>query len=317
MLRIFYKKLRCSLHKKIYYPASVHILLRISEFHTINIRWKQSHAAIHRKKQNIEKQKRLKEERSSNICNPVIGLPTEFTGSILYPYHFFSSEPISGINQANFFFSDTELNEILKLSKEGNLRRVGLSSSVISKSHLEELKKKLSEYVDIDQNTENIEAFLETLSKNGKIQEFFDLEKEKNDESTIVKLVSICKAQKIFKQEKKKEDVMRRLMDLKNSNSKAIQLLNISMAIQKFKQHELDTGSPEVQAAVFTARIHYINFHLSFHHKDKNSLRSLRHLVHKRQAILKYLRRKDQDRYFSCIKRLGLTDNAVLNEITI
>ncbi|EMR10661.1 ribosomal protein S15 [Pneumocystis murina B123] len=317
MITVFFKKCRSSLYKKTYYSALIYILLRISEFHSINIRWKQSHTAIHRKKQNIEKQKRLKEERSSKICSSTIGFPTEFTRSILYPHHFFSSEAISGINQANFFFSDTELNKLFKLSKEASLRRVGLSSSVINKSCLEELKKKASEYIEIDENTENIEALLEILSKNGKIKEFFDLEKEKNEESIIVKLVSICKTQKIFEQEKKKEDVMRRLMDLKNSNSKAIQLLNITMAIQKFRQHELDTGSPEVQAAVFTVRIHYINFHLSFHYKDKNSLKSLRHLVHKRQAILKYLRRKDYDRYFSCIKKLGLTDNAVLNEITI
>ncbi|KTW25669.1 ribosomal protein S15 [Pneumocystis carinii B80] len=316
MLRIFYKKSQYFLCKKTNYEAFIYNLLRNSEFHTISTRWKQSYAAIRRRKQNIEKQRKLKEDRRPMICNAATGIPTEFTRSILYPQDFFSSERISN-NKANFFFSEGELDKFFKLTKEANLGRIGLSSSVINKSSLEELKKKASEYIGVNENTENIEALLEIISKEGNIEEFFDLKKEKNEENIIVKLASVCKTQEIIEREERKENVMRRLMDLKNSNSKAIQLLNISMAVEKFRQHELDTGSPEVQAAVFTVRIHYINFHLSSHHKDKNSLRSLRHLVHKRQAILKYLRRKDQNRYFSCIKKLGLTDSAVLNEITL
>lgn len=67
-----------------------------------------------------------------------------------------------------------------------------------------------------------------------------------------------------------------------------------------------DTGSPEVQVAVMTARIEYLTSHLKLHVKDHASRRGLLKLVGQRRKLLKYLRTVDQDRYTKIIGELGL-----------
>lgn len=67
-----------------------------------------------------------------------------------------------------------------------------------------------------------------------------------------------------------------------------------------------DTGSPEVQVAVLTARINDLNEHLKVHKKDHHSRRGLLKMVGKRRNLLNYLREKDIERYRNLIARLGL-----------
>ena len=67
-----------------------------------------------------------------------------------------------------------------------------------------------------------------------------------------------------------------------------------------------DTGSPEVQVALLTARINDLNDHFKVHSKDHHSRRGLLKLVGQRRNMLDYLRRKDIERYRSLIERLGL-----------
>ena len=67
-----------------------------------------------------------------------------------------------------------------------------------------------------------------------------------------------------------------------------------------------DTGSPEVQVALLTARINDLNDHFKVHTKDHHSRRGLLKLVGQRRNMLDYLRRKDIERYRSLIERLGL-----------
>ncbi len=76
--------------------------------------------------------------------------------------------------------------------------------------------------------------------------------------------------------------------------------------IDKFKLHEKDTGSPEVQIALLTYRIKSLTEHLKIHKKDHHSRRGLMMLVGKRRRLLNYLRRTDFDRYQKLIKELGL-----------
>jgi small subunit ribosomal protein S15 len=76
--------------------------------------------------------------------------------------------------------------------------------------------------------------------------------------------------------------------------------------IHKHARAEGDTGSPEVQVAVFTARIEYLTQHLKGHVKDHASRRGLLKLVGQRRKLLKYLRTVDQDRYTKIIGALGL-----------
>ena len=76
--------------------------------------------------------------------------------------------------------------------------------------------------------------------------------------------------------------------------------------IENFKTHETDTGSPEVQIALLSARITYLTEHFKTHKKDHHSRRGLLKLVGQRRRLLDYLKRKDVDRYREVIARLGL-----------
>jgi small subunit ribosomal protein S15 len=76
--------------------------------------------------------------------------------------------------------------------------------------------------------------------------------------------------------------------------------------IREYASHEGDTGSPEVQVAVLTSRIRRLTEHLREHKHDFHSRRGLLKMVGKRRRLLKYLRKKDVERYRSLIGRLGL-----------
>jgi small subunit ribosomal protein S15 len=76
--------------------------------------------------------------------------------------------------------------------------------------------------------------------------------------------------------------------------------------ISEFATHEGDTGSPEVQVALLTENIKNLTAHLQANKKDFTSRRGLLMMVGDRSRLLKYLRRKDEGRYQSLIKTLGL-----------
>ncbi len=76
--------------------------------------------------------------------------------------------------------------------------------------------------------------------------------------------------------------------------------------IDKFKTHERDTGSPEVQIAILSERISYLTEHLKIHRKDHHSRRGLLKMVGQRRGLLNYLRKYDLERYRKIISELGL-----------
>lgn len=76
--------------------------------------------------------------------------------------------------------------------------------------------------------------------------------------------------------------------------------------IDQFKVHETDTGSPEVQIAILTNKINYLNDHLRVHKKDHHSRRGLLKMVGHRRNLLNYLRKKDVNRYRAVVEKLGL-----------
>lgn len=67
-----------------------------------------------------------------------------------------------------------------------------------------------------------------------------------------------------------------------------------------------DTGSPEVQVAILTARINELTEHLKVHKKDHHSRRGLFKMVGQRRGLLEYLKKNDIERYRSLIQRLGI-----------
>ena len=76
--------------------------------------------------------------------------------------------------------------------------------------------------------------------------------------------------------------------------------------VEEYKTHPGDTGSPEVQVALLTARIKGLTEHFKAHKKDHHSRRGLLLMVSQRKSLLGYLKNKDVGRYRTLIKRLGL-----------
>ena len=76
--------------------------------------------------------------------------------------------------------------------------------------------------------------------------------------------------------------------------------------VNEYKQAEGDTGSPEVQVALLTARINDLNAHFKAHAKDHHSRRGLIMMVNRRRSLLAYLCNKDINRYRDLIAKLGL-----------
>ena len=76
--------------------------------------------------------------------------------------------------------------------------------------------------------------------------------------------------------------------------------------VAEYRRADADTGSPEVQVALLSARIAELTDHFGEHKKDHHSRQGLLKMVNKRRKLLDYLKAKDQDRYRELIKRLGL-----------
>ena len=82
--------------------------------------------------------------------------------------------------------------------------------------------------------------------------------------------------------------------------------IDTQKVINEHKRGDSDTGSPEVQVALLTARIEQLTEHFKTHKKDHHSRRGLLQLVNRRRSLLDYLKRKDNERYKALIEKLGL-----------
>jgi len=76
--------------------------------------------------------------------------------------------------------------------------------------------------------------------------------------------------------------------------------------IDRFKKHDGDTGSPEVQIAILTERINVLTEHLKTHKKDHHSRRGLLKMVGQRRRLLNYLQKQEVERYRTVVRELGL-----------
>ena len=79
-----------------------------------------------------------------------------------------------------------------------------------------------------------------------------------------------------------------------------------SEIITRYKTHQTDTGSPEVQIALLTQRINELTTHFKTHAKDNHSRRGLLKMISQRRSLLDYLKRRDINRYHDVINRLGI-----------
>jgi small subunit ribosomal protein S15 len=83
-------------------------------------------------------------------------------------------------------------------------------------------------------------------------------------------------------------------------------MIDKSATIAEHRQHETDTGSPEVQIALLTERITLLTEHLKVHKGDHHTRRGLMKIIGRRRRLLDYVRKNDVERYRSIIGRLGI-----------
>ncbi|KAI5474846.1 hypothetical protein MNV49_002350 [Pseudohyphozyma bogoriensis] len=125
------------------------------------------------------------------------------------------------------------------------------------------------------------------------------------------------KYESAIEQEQAKMERLRRIVDLKNADSKGIEAENRRRIFKAFGRKEGDTGSPEVQAALMTAQIRSLHSHLLSQPRDIQNQRPLRVLAHKRATVLKYLRGLDVQRYEVCLANIGVEARAVEGEVNV
>ena len=83
-------------------------------------------------------------------------------------------------------------------------------------------------------------------------------------------------------------------------------MINKAEIMQTYARHEGDTGSPEVQVALLTARINHLNEHLKSNKNNHHSRRGLLLMVGQRRGLLEYLKKTDIERYRTLVAQLGL-----------
>src|SRR5512141_27700 len=86
----------------------------------------------------------------------------------------------------------------------------------------------------------------------------------------------------------------------------SLSLEQTSKVIADYRRAPNDTGSPEVQVALLSARIEHLSMHFADHEKDQHSRRGLLKMVNQRRRLLNYRKNADHDRYKSLLERLGI-----------
>ncbi|KAJ5240077.1 hypothetical protein N7468_004696 [Penicillium chermesinum] len=247
--------------------------------------------ARQRKAANLSRQKVLQTEREASLGDPVKSEPTPFIQEIE------STQKVSQTrtteNKLNFYLNPSELTSALSFSKD------------------------LSEPLqNPDRDTADPQIEKEALEQHERAH-------------------------------KNAQEAIQRIVNLNNGNTKDRMRLNIQKCIEQLGRHHTDsvlppkpaslqndmstgnlekavrvgpdTGSPEVQAAILTVKIMNLSRHLQTANKDKHNKRNLQILVHKRQKLLQYLRRKERGgpRWQNLMQTLGLSEASWKGEIAI
>ncbi|GAA6063552.1 hypothetical protein JCM10212_002664 [Sporobolomyces blumeae] len=137
------------------------------------------------------------------------------------------------------------------------------------------------------------------------------------DGATSVDSVMLSRFEKATQLEDQKKDTLMRLVDLRNADSKGIEVENTRRIVEAFGRAPGDTASPEVQAAIMTARIRSLSSHLISSPRDIQNRQSLRGLISKRAKVLKYLRAVSVTRYEECLDKIGVEPRAVEGEVVV
>ncbi|GAA5912022.1 hypothetical protein JCM6882_002009 [Rhodosporidiobolus microsporus] len=137
------------------------------------------------------------------------------------------------------------------------------------------------------------------------------------NQSTSVDAVMLSRFEDATAAEQQKRDALMRIVDLRNADSKGIEVENTRRIVAAFGRVPGDTASPEVQAAILTARIRSLSSHLISSPRDIQNRQSLRGLISKRATVLKYLRAVSVARYEECLEKIGVEPRAVEGEVIV
>ncbi|KAG0266769.1 hypothetical protein DFQ27_009438 [Actinomortierella ambigua] len=255
------------------------------------------------RKNNLLKQERKRLEVEEQKPDYIIGRPTEFTQSLLSPRQVFQAplEAIKKPSSASQEPTDSTTTTSTPFSFGGS----SSSSSIFGS-----LPKR-----PLDVTTSNPSGYQHFLT-NQEAELLFETVPQVQVQEHMVRS-SLVNEKTQLPIEQQKAELVRRITAIENANAKQVVLENVRRARLAFQRVEGDTGSPEVQAAVMTVRIHNLHDHVTRNRKDKHNYRRLRVLIHQRQSILKYLKKTDPDRYHICLDRLGLEPRAIEDEIVI
>lgn len=122
---------------------------------------------------------------------------------------------------------------------------------------------------------------------------------------------------KVASIEEKKKRAVLTILHNKNAGNSDKRKRAIAFARKEFERFEGDTGSPEVQAAISTVKIHFGMKNIIDAFKDKLRIQRIRQMVQGRQKILRYLKKNNPERYFFTIEKLGLSDDVICNEFSM
>ncbi|KAK3242062.1 hypothetical protein CYMTET_48222 [Cymbomonas tetramitiformis] len=109
-----------------------------------------------------------------------------------------------------------------------------------------------------------------------------------------------------------KPHLVEQYMSIDNMSKQELHKVAMEQIRKNFETHEFDSGSSQVQVALLTYKIQYMTEHLRNHGKDKHGRKGLHGMLMRRQKLLKYMRRKEQDAYQDVLLRLGLKDRTFI-----
>ena len=246
--------------------------------------------ARQRKAANVRRQAELISERKAALGDPVRGQPTPFVES------FNNVAPVEGVDKN----LDRKLNHFLKPSEvETSLQHSYiLTQPIISTSR--DIQDPVREAEEIKQHAENHERAVAA------VQRIVALEQGNQKDRT-------------------RANIQRCIETFGRHNTDVVlkprAAGDASPVVEKTPRAGPDTGSSEVQVAILTAKIKVLADHMTLkgRQKDKINKRNLRVLVHKRQKLLQYLRKKERggERWQNLIQTLGLTEGTWKGEISL
>lgn len=249
-----------------------------------------------RKAANIARQQLLQEQRTAALGHPVKSDPTPFILSLQSSQGNLSSqsEATSADSVLNYYVKPSELQEALQYSKE-------LTSPLKNEGH---------DLADPELEQEAMERFAD---------------KYRNAEEAMNRIVNLSNGNT---KDRLRVDIQKCVDTFgRHSTDKSLPLKPAAIPVtgsegrilEKTPRAGPDTGSSEVQIAVLTAKILNLSRHLEGSQNDRMNKRNLRILVHKRQRLLRYLRRKERGgpRWQNLVTNLGLSDASWKGEISL